>query len=262
MIELENVTVKYSKNQLRNSLENVSFQADNEKIVFVGPNGSGKTTILKTILGLVQITGGVVKVYGKNVNEISNELSVSTNLPETYRLVGGTVRDIVNIYAELRGGKPEEALALIESFNLTETLSSKLFQLSSGQQKMVCNILALCFSPRIILLDEPFDNVDQAGRLKLLLLIEKSQAEMMINTHEFDLLNRLKDWSMYFIIEGRLFGKFLCSQLKDLYLNKGEVESNIAIVETSFGNFSITQGTGAVPIASARNLNSLFDEVF
>lgn len=149
----------------------------------------------------------------------------------------------------------------MEGFNLGETFGSPLFALSSGQQKMVCNILALSFSPKIVLLDEPFDNIDQTGRLKLLQLITSMNAEIILNTHEFDLLNRLQDWEMYFIIEGKLFGKFKCAQLRNLYINRDEVPGSIAVMDTSFGKFSITENSGSVPIASARNLNSLFDEV-
>ena len=53
--------------------------------------------------------------------------------------------------------------------------------------------MSLSFSPSIILMDEPFDNVDQGRRLKLLDIIKKSSADIIINTHEFDLLNRLED---------------------------------------------------------------------
>lgn len=171
------------------------------------------------------------------------------------------MNDIVKVYADLRGGNPVDAFKVMEDFNLGETFRSPLFALSSGQQKMVCNILALSFSPKIVLLDELFDNIDQSGRLKLLQLITTANAEIVLNTHEFDLLNRLQDWGMYFIIEGKLFGKFKCAQLRSLYINKGEAPGNIAVMETSFGKFSITEGTGTTPISSARNLNSLFDEV-
>ena len=261
MIEINSASVKYSKKQLRYALESVSLTVQSEKVVIVGPNGSGKTTVLKLLLGLARISKGEAKVMGKNVLGISNDVSLSTNLPETYRLVKGTVRDIVKVYAELRGGDPNEALRTMEDFNLAETFGSQLFALSSGQQKMVCNILALSFSPKIVLLDEPFDNIDQSGRLKLLHLIINLDAEIILNTHEFDLLNRLMDWGMYFIIEGKLFGKFKCAQLRSLYINRDEVPGNIAVMDTSFGKFSITENSGTIPIASARNLNSLFDEV-
>lgn len=261
MIDIEGATVRYSKKSMRNALENLSLHVQNEKVVIVGPNGSGKTTILKLLVGLVGNVSGTAMVNGKNVKDITNDLSLSINLPEVYRLVNGTVKDLTSLYAELKGGNAREALTLMEEFNLNETFNSKLFELSSGQQKMVCNILALSFSPNIILLDEPFDNIDQSGRLKLMNIIEHSTADIILNTHEFDLLSRLKDWSMYFIMEGRLFGKFKCSQLKNLYINKGEVSGYISLVTTSFGTFSITEGKGEVPISTARNLNSLFDEV-
>ncbi len=92
-------------------------------------------------------------------------------------------------------------------------------------------------------------------------MIRNIQSEIIINTHEFDLLNRLEGWALYFIIEGKLFGKFQVSQLKNLYINRGEVAGNICVLDTSFGKFSITENSGAVPIASDRNFNAVFEEV-
>ncbi|WP_393971780.1 hypothetical protein OXIME_000364 [Oxyplasma meridianum] len=126
---------------------------------------------------------------------------------------------------------------------------------------MVGNILALSFSPLLVILDEPFDNVDQERRHKLLDHLINMKATILLNTHEFDLLPRMSGWSIYFMIEGKLFGKFKADQIKRLYINKGEVEGNIAVMQTSFGKFSITENSGTIPIANVRNFNSIFDEV-
>ena len=76
MIELNGVSVKYSKKQLRYALEDVTLKVDKEKVVIVGPNGSGKTTILKLLLGLAKIGKGEAKVMGKNVLGIANDVSL------------------------------------------------------------------------------------------------------------------------------------------------------------------------------------------
>lgn len=261
MIEFANVSVKYDKRYGKNALENINLKMQHEKVVVVGPNGSGKTTLLKVILGLVQADSGIVSVNGTDVKAIKGEISVSTNLAEVYRIMGSTVGDLIRMYSELKGSDPAVAEEMIHGFGLEATLQKKIHQLSSGEQKMVGNIMSLSFSPSTILMDEPFDNVDQGRRLKLLDMINKSGVDIMINTHEFDLLNRLEDWGLYFIIEGKIFGKFQVSQLKNLYLNKGEIAGSISVIDTSFGKFSITENSGKVPIGSARNLNSMFDEV-
>jgi len=261
MIELSKVYVKYDQQHGNYALENINLIMKGEKIAVIGPNGSGKTTLLRVLLGLVQPYSGFVSINGKDVRNVKRETAVSTNLAEVYRLMGSTVKDTIRLYSDLKGGDSKQSEDLFYEFGLESTLERKIYQLSSGEQKMVGNIMSLSFSPSVILMDEPFDNVDQGRRLKLLGLIMKSKAEMIINTHEFDLLNRMEGWSLYFIIEGKIFGRFSGSQLKNLYLNRGEISGSVSVIETSFGKFSITENRGAVPIASARNLNSIFDEV-
>jgi ABC-type multidrug transport system ATPase subunit len=261
MIELANVSLEYNHKGFRSALENVNLRIDHERIVVVGPNGSGKTTLIKVLLGLVQAERGTARINGRDVKNTKGDLSVSTNMAEVYRIMGSTVKDTLRIYSKLKDGDPREVEDLVHEFGLESTLEKRIHELSSGEQKMIGNILSLSFSPSIILMDEPFENVDQARRLRLLEIVSKLRSEIMINTHEFDLLNRLEGWGLYFIIEGKLFGKFKASELKNLYISKGVMPDNLALLDTSFGKFSITKDNGAVPLASARNLNSIFDEV-
>ena len=97
--------------------------------------------------------------------------------------------------------------------------------------------------------------------MKLTDLITNHGAEIVMNTHEFDILARLKGWGLYFIIEGRVFGKFQASEVKNLYINKGVVPNNIAVMDTAFGTFSISRNEGEISISAARNFNSLLNEV-
>lgn len=261
MIEILDATARYDGKIQNMPVKNINLHLDGEKIVIIGPNGSGKTTILKMILGLAGVTSGSVKVFGKDVAEITKETRISTNLMEVYKLMGTDVLDTIRIYAELKGKHPDEALELVREFGLEDTLKKRLHQLSSGQQKIIGNILALSFSPSTVLLDEPFDNVDQGRRIKLVNIIERTDAEIILNTHELDILKRLKTWGLYFIIEGRLFGRFNASKADRLYLNSGEIAGCLTVVETSFGKYSITEDSGQVPLSSARDLLSVFDEV-
>lgn len=261
MLELFELSVRYGEKNSRFSLDKVTMSLKNEKAVIVGPNGSGKTTLLKSILGLSPISSGTAKVYGTDVKRISNDIRVSTNIVDVYRLLRLNVEDIIELYSELKNSTPEEPEQMLADFGLKSVRRKKMYQLSAGEQKMICNIMALSFSPGLILLDEPFDNVDQARRLSLASMLNETDGEIILNTHEFDLLNRLADWDMYFMIEGKLFGKFRVSQLKDLYLNKGEIPGGLSFVDTSYGKFSITEKSGEVPIFGARSFDYALDEV-
>ena len=224
MLQIESLTVSYDRNAESAVLKGVNLDLKGEKAVVVGPNGSGKSTLFKAVLGLVPIRSGSVKVFGTEVGNEKGDTRVSTNLAEVYRLAYVPARDIVNIFAGLKGGNPESALKLFHDFELEPILRKKIHELSTGQQKMFGNIMAVSFSPELVLLDEPFDNVDENRRRKFIEVLKNLDAEVIVITHEFNLLHRVADWGLYFMLEGKLWGKFSASQLDRLYITRGEVE--------------------------------------
>ena len=106
MLQIESLTVSYDRNADSAVLKGVNLDLNGEKAVVVGPNGSGKSTLFKAVLGLVPIQSGSVKVFGTEVRHEKGDIRVSTNLAEVYRLAYVPTRDIVNIFAGLKGGNP------------------------------------------------------------------------------------------------------------------------------------------------------------
>ena len=261
MIELKNYTAGYGRDQGKQAVSDIDFVMGQEKSIIVGPNGSGKTTLFRSILGMVRQNVGTAKVLGKEPNNIRGELKVSTNLPEVYRLISGSVLDIIEVYSELKDSTSDDVYQLLKDYGLSDILKKRIFNLSTGQQKMLCNLLAVSFHPDLVLLDEPFENLDQNRRSRYFNLLNTLDAVVLLNTHELEIVKRLADWYLYFMVQGKLYGKFKGSQIDDLYLNRGEVPGNISVWRTDFGTFSITLGEGSVKIFSIRNLNSIFDEV-
>src|ERR1700730_15749134 len=146
MLQIENLTVTYDRKEKDAVLRSVNLNLSSEKAVVVGPNGSGKSTLFRAVLGLVPIRSGSVKVFGTEVGDEKGDVRVSTNLAEVYRLAYVRARDIVNIFAELKGGNPESALKLFSDFELEPILKKRIHELSTGQQKMFGNIMAVSFS--------------------------------------------------------------------------------------------------------------------
>ncbi len=261
MIELKNYSAWYSSDHENQALSGVDLLMDGGKAIVVGPNGSGKTTLFRSILGMVRENDGTAKIFGKNPTNIRSELKVSTNLPEVYRLISGSVGDIIEVYSDLKDSKSDAVYRLLRDFGLSDILKRKIFNLSTGQQKMLCNLLAVSFHPDLVLLDEPFENLDQNRRYRYFNLLKSLDAAILLNTHELEIVKKLAEWYLYFMIQGKLYGKFKGSQIDDLYITRGEVAENISVWRTDFGTFSITQGEGSVKISGIRNLNSIFDEV-
>jgi ABC-type multidrug transport system ATPase subunit len=261
MLQIEELVVNYGKRNDDPVLNGVEIQLNNEKAVVVGPNGSGKSTLFKAVLGLVPIAEGSVKVFDNDVAGERNDPRVSTNLAEVYRLAYVKIQDILKIFAELKGGNPEEALRLIHDFELDSILNKRIHELSTGQAKMFGNIMAVCFSPKLVLLDEPFDNVDENRRRQFIDVLKSLDSEVIIITHEFNLLPRLGNWSLYFMLEGKLWGKFQSSQLDRLYVTRGETKGALKVMDTSLGKLSVTLDHGDTAVKTASTVSALLEQV-
>ncbi|MGI0079389.1 MAG: ATP-binding cassette domain-containing protein, partial [Nitrososphaerales archaeon] len=255
------LTVSYGRHADSPVLKSVALNLKGEKSVIVGPNGSGKSTLFKAVLGLAPIQSGSVKVFGTDVRQVRGDIRTSTNLAEVYRLAYVKTRDIVGIFAELKSGSPEAPLKMFHDFELDSILKKKIHELSTGQQKMFGNILAVSFSPKLVLLDEPFDNVDESRRRRFIDVLKDLDSEIVIITHEFNLLSRLSDWALYFMMEGKLWGKFFASQLDRLYITRGEAKDALAVMDTSLGKLSVTLDHGDIAVKTATNLNALLEQV-
>jgi branched-chain amino acid transport system ATP-binding protein len=160
LLELDNVTTYYGQMRI---LEGMSLAVDaGELVCLLGGNASGKSTTLKTILGLVKPRSGRVLLEGEDVTKwpvpqrIANGLAI---VPENRRLFGQmTVRENLELGAVLQDGSTFEA-DLERVHNLFPRLEERKDQmagtLSGGEQQMVAMGRALMSSPRMLLMDEP-----------------------------------------------------------------------------------------------------------
>uniref|UniRef100_A0A7V4CH20 ATP-binding cassette domain-containing protein n=1 Tax=candidate division WOR-3 bacterium TaxID=2052148 RepID=A0A7V4CH20_UNCW3 len=230
LLEIKDIFVNYGKEEILKGIS-LNIQKD-EKVILLGPNGSGKTTLVKTILGLLKIKNGSIKIFGKEIENIRGETRLATNYPPVYSLFSINLRDLFDLYIHLKAGDLEYAKTLLENLGLKNVWKKKLHQLSAGQQILVCNILAIASNPELLILDEPFENVDPARREKILNLILNYKGTVLLITHQLSVLGYFPNYSLYFIFEGKLYGPLQpLEKILETYIHLKDLENPLLVIE-------------------------------
>ncbi|MEQ7217991.1 ABC transporter ATP-binding protein [Vagococcus fluvialis] len=161
MLNVENISVHYGMIQ---AVKGISFEVKEGEIVsLIGANGAGKTTILRTISGLVRPSKGTILFEGKNIEkEISPKIVASglVQVPEgRHVFTGMTVMENLELGAFLYKDKKESQEILTTVFDrfpiLKERKNQDAATLSGGEQQMLAMGRALMSRPKLLLLDEP-----------------------------------------------------------------------------------------------------------
>lgn len=188
---LDKVTKIYDKKRV---IDDVSFEVkDREFVVLVGASGCGKSTILRMIAGLENITSGEISIDEKVVNDISPKDRDIAFVFQSYALYPHmTVRENIAFGLKMRGAKKEEIEKKVqeaaEILDLNEYLDRRPKELSGGQRQRVALGRAIVRNPKVFLMDEPLSNLDAKLRVQMRSEIkklhEKLQATFIYVTHD------------------------------------------------------------------------------
>lgn len=142
----------------------------------IGPNGTGKSTLLKTWAGLLPALGGHFEVAAESVGYMPQSAALDWDFP-------ATTYDLVRIGAPaLRRLRPR-VLAALEQVGLAEAAKLPIAHLSGGQRQRALLARTLLLDPELVLLDEPFAGVDAASQAQLTEVIGKLDATVVIVHH-------------------------------------------------------------------------------
>ena len=184
MIEIKNLTKKFQKFTALDEV-NLSFQ-NGHSIALIGPNGCGKTTMIKCILGLNVVEDGDILVDGKSVKDDYKYRENIGYMPQIGRYPENmTIEETIKMIKDTRKSTGDNLdTELLEAFELENIYGKKMRTLSGGTTQKVSAVLAFLFNPKVIILDEPTAGLDPLATeiLKNKIIKEKNKGKLIIIT--------------------------------------------------------------------------------
>ncbi len=186
IIELRNVTAGYNRDHP--AIENVDLSVEkNDFIAVIGPNGGGKTTLLKVVLGLLVPFAGSVRVFGEQPEHSRKKIGYVPQLIPS-RTFPVSVLDVVLMGRLSSSGllrrysSEDRAIALekLENLGVHHLSKKRMDQLSGGQKQRVLIARALVGEPDLLLLDEPVASVDAETQHSFYNLLSRLNSRMAV----------------------------------------------------------------------------------
>jgi ABC-2 type transport system ATP-binding protein len=188
VIKTSSLSYHYSKDVA--TLRNINLRVEKGSIYgFLGPNGSGKTTTLSLLLGLLNNQQGDIEIFGQHLH--ANRVAVLKKIgsliesPSLYAHL--TARENLEVYRRMYGAPKEKITEVLKVAGLDDTGKKTVKKFSLGMKQRLSIALALLPSPELLILDEPSNGLDPAGIIELRQLIRKLNQEhgmtILISSH-------------------------------------------------------------------------------
>jgi zinc transport system ATP-binding protein len=178
-IEIQGVSFRYDERQILKDVNLTIWPYDS--ICVVGPNGGGKTTLIKLIIGLLSPDAGIIKIYGKRPDEAHQLIGYVPQFAQYDRQFPISVQEVVcmgrmgkSFTGRYSKKDKDKTLEALDEVGLADLVDRSFSALSGGQRQRVLIARALASGGQILILDEPTANIDRESE-----------------THFFDLLREL-----------------------------------------------------------------------
>ena len=216
MIEIKNVSKKFGKLEV---LKNVSVSCKSGQcIALIGPNGCGKTTLIKSILGMVLPDEGSMEFNQKSIFGDYSYREKIGYMPQIGRYPDTmTIGEIIEMVKKIRNSKDNLDEDLFRDFEIEKMLNKQMRTLSGGTTQKISAVLAFLFNPDVLILDEPTAGLDPLASelLKEKIIKEKEKGKLIIITSH--LLSELDDLisEIIFMQDGKIFFHKKVNELKE-----------------------------------------------
>ena len=205
MIAIENIYKKFGKLEVLHDV-NLTFNKG-ECIALIGPNGCGKTTLIKSVLGMVIPTKGAILFNGESILNKFKYREKIGYMPQIGRYPDYmTVGQIIEMIKKIRNSEGDLDEDLMESFEVGKIVDKQMRTLSGGTTQKVSAILAFLFNPDVLILDEPTAGLDPLASeiLKEKIIMEREKGKLILITSH--LLSELDDMisQIIFMQEGQV----------------------------------------------------------
>ncbi|NNV56291.1 ABC transporter ATP-binding protein [Limnovirga soli] len=235
MIIASNVSKKFGKMKV---LDNVSAACNKSQcIALIGPNGSGKTTFIKCLLGMVVPGSGFITFNEKNIIHDWRYRANIGYMPQIGRYPDNmTIAQVLDMLKDIRKSKSQQLDEdLINEFNLPALMNKRMSTLSGGTRQKVSASLAFLFNPDVLILDEPTAGLDplSAEILKEKITTEKKKGKLiLITSHVLSDLDDMITEVMYMQDGSLRFHK----SFEELRSDTGEQKLSKAIAQVMKNN--------------------------
>lgn len=222
IIGTEGLTKSYGKTL---AVDNISLHVNEGEIYgFLGLNGAGKTTVIRTLLGMIKPEKGKLTLFGKELGPNFDQWNDIGYLVETpYSYPNLSVYENLKVFYKLRQLTKSSAIDdIIEKLKLTKNRNTKASALSLGNQQRLGLAKALIHSPKLLILDEPINGLDPEGIVEvreLLIELAKNGSTIFLSSHILGEISKLAN-RIAIIHEGRLIKELTTKDLSNQIIKK------------------------------------------
>ncbi|MFA5244210.1 MAG: ABC transporter ATP-binding protein [Pedobacter sp.] len=235
MITVENISKQFGKLK---ALNNITTSCDrSECIALIGPNGCGKTTLIKSILGMVIPDSGSIKFQGTDIARNWQYREMIGYMPQIGRYPDNmTIGQVLGMMKDIRNSSETLDEDLIKAFSIQNLMNKRMGTLSGGTIQKVSAALAFLFNPSVLILDEPTAGLDPVASelFKEKIITEKDKGKLVLITSHIlsdldDLITRI-----IYMQEGKLI---FHKSIEELRLDTGEEKLVKSIAQVMINNY-------------------------